>query len=247
MYWAIFFFLLFLIILFSVLVAKKKLSPTAVNLINLVLMAAAVYLGYLIYDSITAPVRFNKTKKERYAKVISRLKDIRDSEIAYRTINGQYTANFDSLVRFIDTAKFTITQRRDSVIKEFNKFRGITEEKEIVIIDTLGFVPVKDSLFKGDNRYKEMQWVPIPGREKQVKFELKAGKLKKGEVYVPVFMARVHKKEILYDQPEDLVKEELAIKSTEEVNGPYIQVGSMDDVTTAGNWPKIYDIKDKRE
>ena len=247
MYWAIFFFLLFLIVLFAVLVAKKKLSPTMVYIINFILLLASVYLGYLIYNSVTAPVRFKEIKKQRYAKVISRLKDIRDSEVAYRTVTGGFTGSFDSLVQFIDTAKFTITQRRDSVIKVFDKFRGITDEKEIVIIDTLGFVPVKDSLFKGSDRYKEMKWVPIPGREHQVQFELKTGKLKKGKVYIPVFMARVHKKEILYDQPKDLVDEELQVKSTEEINGPYIQVGSLDDVTTSGNWPTVYDILDKRK
>lgn len=247
MYWAIFFLILLVIAFFAVLVAKEKLSPGAVKIINFILFLISLYLGYLIYNSITAPVRFNQIKRERYAKVISRLKDIRDSEIAFRTVTGDYTASFDSLVHFVDTAKFTITQRRDSVIKVFNKFLGFPEDKEIVIIDTLGFVPVKDSLFKNSDRYKEMQWVPIPGREHQVKFELKKGKLKKGEVYVPVFMARVHKKEVLYDQPKDLVEQELNIIGTEEVNGPYIQVGSLDDVTTSGNWPKLYDIQDKRK
>ncbi len=247
MYWFVFILLVLLILFFAYLVAQGKMPPVTVKIINLILLIAAIYLGYQIYESITGPVRFNQTKKKRYAAVVDRLKDIRDSEIAYRTVTGRYTGSFDSLVRFVDTAKFTITQRRDSVIKEYNRYLGITEEKEIVVIDTLGFVPVKDSLFKNTDRYKQMQWVPIPGREHQVKFELKAGKLKKGEVKLPVFMARVHKKEILYDQPKDLVEQELNVISTEEINGPYIQVGSLDDVTTSGNWPKLYDIKNKRK
>ncbi|NPA43005.1 MAG: hypothetical protein GXO27_03130 [Chlorobi bacterium] len=225
------------------LVAKEKLSPKVIPVINIFLILASVYLGYKIYDSITAPVRFNKIKKERYAKVIRRLKDIRDSEVAMRTITGDYTASFDSLIQFVDTAKFPIIQQRDSVIKKFDRFRGIETEEEIIIIDTLGFVPVKDSLFKNDDRYKEMMWVPIPGREKQVKFELRKGYIKKGDVKLPVFEARVAKREILWDQPEDLVAQEENVISTEEINGPYIIVGSLEEVTTSGNWPKVYDIE----
>jgi hypothetical protein len=243
MYWIIFFLLVAVILILTYQVAKGKLSPKVVPVINLVLILAAVFFGYKIYDSITAPVKFNKIKKQRYAKVIDRLKDIRDAEVAYRTITGNYTDSYDALIRFVDTAQFPIIQQRDSVVKKFDKFRNIEVEEEIIIIDTLGFVPVKDSLFKNDNRYKEMMWVPIPGREKQVKFELRTGKIDKGEVKLPVFEARVHKKEILYDQPKDLVDQELNVISTEEINGPYISVGSLEEVTTSGNWPKLYDIK----
>ncbi len=246
MYWIVFFLLVFLIIGLAYVVAKGKLEPKYVPVLNVVFMLLAVFFGYKIYDSITAPVKFNKIKKQRYAKVIDRLKDIRDSEIAMRTITGDYTGSFDSLIKFVDTARFPIVQQRDSVIKKFDKFRNIDIEEEIIVFDTLGYVPVKDSLFKGSDRYKEMMWVPIPGREKQVKFELKKGYLNKDKVKLPVFMARVAKREILYDQPEDLVKQEENVISTEEVNGPYIMVGSLDEVTTSGNWPKVYDIKDKQ-
>ncbi len=247
MYSLIYTLLIIVFLIIIVMILKKKISPSWVPILNTLLLALALYLGYKIYDSITAPVTFNKIKKERYAKVIERLKDIRDSEIAMRSILGDYTASFDSLIQFVDTAKFAITQQRDSVYKEFNKFLNIWEEKETVVIDTLGFVSVKDSLFKGSNRYKEMMWVPIPGREHQVKFKLEKGYVKKGEIKMPVFKASVQKKDILYDQPEDLVAQELQVVSTEEINGPEIFVGSLDDVSTSGNWPKLYDIKDKRK
>ncbi len=243
MYWFIFILLVLVILIMVHQVKVGALSPKALPVINLILIVAAVFFGFKIYDSITAPVKFNQTKKQRYAKIIDRLKDIRDAEVAYRTITGDYTASFDSLIQFIDTAKFPIITQRDSVIKKYDRFRGIEKEEEIIIIDTLGFVSVKDSLFKNDNRYKEMMWVPIPGREKKVKFELRKSYLEKGEVKMPVFEAKVHKKEVLYDQPEDLVVQELNVISTEEINGPYISVGSLEEVTTSGNWPKLYDIK----
>jgi hypothetical protein len=225
------------------LVKKGRISPKVIPVINLFLVLAAFYFGYKIYDAITAPVKFNQIKKQRYARVIDRLKDIRDSEVAMRSVTGDYTASFDSLVQFVDTARFVITQQLDSVVKKFDPFRKIDVDEEIIIIDTLGYVPVKDSLFKGSDRYKEMMWVPIPGREHQVKYTLRKGYIKKGEVKVPVFEAKVSKSEILYDQPKDLVEQELQIISTEEINGPEIKVGSLEEVNVSGNWPKVYDIK----
>ncbi len=216
-------------------------------IINLILLAIAIFLGVKIYNSVYAPVKFNKEKVKRYQKIVDRLKDIRDAELAHREVTGDYTGSFDSLVRFIDTAQFVITQQRDSSFKYFDKGLQIDKIKDTVIIDTLGFASVKDSLFKNDNRYKDVQWVPIPGREKQVKFELKHGYLRRSNVKIPVFMARVDKAEVLYDQPKDLVLQEKNIKSTKEINGPYIQVGSLDEVTDSGNWPKLYDIGDKEE
>ncbi len=244
--------LLFLLVVILIIAVTYILSYLVVKyvplkykwLINLILILISLFLGYKIYNSVYEPVRFNKIKVKRYQKVVDRLKDIRISELAHREVTGDYTGSFDSLVKFIDTAKFVITQQRDSSFKYFDKAYGIEKEKDTVLIDTLGFASVKDSLFKNDNRYKDMMWVPIPGREKQVKFELKHGYIKKSNVKIPVFMARVDKAEILYDQPEDLVKQEKNIRSTKEINGPYIQVGSLDEVDDSGNWPKLYDIGD---
>ena len=244
--------LLFLLVVILIIAVTYILSYLVVKyvplkykwLINLILILISLFLGYKIYNSVYEPVRFNKIKVKRYQKVVDRLKDIRISELAHREVTGDYTGSFDSLVKFIDTAKFVITQQRDSSFKYFDKAYGIEKEKDTILIDTLGFASVKDSLFKNDNRYKDMMWVPIPGREKQVKFELKHGYIKKSNVKIPVFMARVDKAEILYDQPEDLVKQEKNIRSTKEINGPYIQVGSLDEVDDSGNWPKLYDIGD---
>jgi hypothetical protein len=216
-------------------------------MINFILLVISLFLGYKIYNAVYAPVKFNKIKVKRYQKVVDRLKDIRDAELAHIDVTGDYTGTFDSLVKFIDTAKFVITQRRDSSYKYFDKAYGIEKVKDTVVIDTLGFASVKDSLFKGDDRYKDMMWVPIPGKDKQVQFELKHGYLRRSNVKIPVFVARVDKAEVLYDQDPDLVAQEKNIKSTKEINGPYIQVGSLDEVTDSGNWPKLYDIGDSKK
>jgi hypothetical protein len=233
---------LFILVVASSYAAVKYLPLNARPIANLVLLLLAVFFGYQIYESVNAPVKFNKIKVERYTKIVKKLKDIRNAELAHKEVTKSYTNSFDNLVKFIDTAKFVITQQRDSSYMYFDKNIQIEKSKDTVLIDTLGYASVKDSLFKNDNRYKTMMWVPIPGKEKQVKFELKTGKVNKSNVDVEVFMARVDKALVLYDQNKDLISVEKNIKSTKEINGPYIQVGSVDDVNDSGNWPKLYDI-----
>jgi hypothetical protein len=199
-----------------------------------------IYLGYITFMSIYGEIQFNQLKEKRYKVVIENLKDIRDSELAHRTVTGQFEGNWDSLVKFIETEKFTITQRRDSTVidKELTRIYGVDTTKDIVIIDTLGFVPVKDSLFGADSRYKTM--MNIPTLNDGQKFELKAGLLEQNGVNIPVFEASVSKKILLFDQDDNLVDLESEVKSVEGVNGPTLKVGSMDEVNTNGNWPKNY-------
>tara|TARA_R110000868_G_scaffold219054_6_gene469888 strand:- start:743 stop:1480 length:738 start_codon:yes stop_codon:yes gene_type:complete len=202
------------------------------------------FLGYQTFMSIYNPILFNQTKEKRYAKVIKSLIDIRDAQLAHKQVTGKFSDNFDKLVTFIDTAKYTITQRRDSSIVDevLTKQFGVDMTKDIVIIDTLGFVPVKDSLFKGSDRYKTMMNVPV-GKE-GAKFELKAGFIEQSDTKIPVFEALVKKSVILYDQDKDLISQENEVISAEAVNGNALRVGSMDEVKTNGNWPLTYGAND---
>ncbi|MGB5172522.1 hypothetical protein [Eudoraea sp.] len=214
------------------------------TVLQISLWIVCIILGYLIYRSVTGPIEFKKIKEERFSKVISNLKDIRDSQEAYRTVNGKFANDFKSLVSFVDSGKYTITQQRDSSYMEYDKVYGIDLLKEVRIIDTLGFVAVKDSLFKGDDRYKSMMNVPYAqGGET---FEMKSAIVDKQGYKAPVFEAKVKKDVILFDQPKDLLNRENAQISVEEVNGSEIKVGSLTEVSTNGNWPPIYDKKEKK-
>jgi type II secretory pathway pseudopilin PulG len=211
------------------------------SILQIVLWIVCIVLGYMIYKSVTGPIEFDKIKKERFAEVIDRLKDIRNAQDAYKTVNGRYANNFESLVTFVDTGKYTITQQRDSSYMEFDKVYQIDMLQEVKIIDTLGFVSVKDSLFKNSDRYKNLMNVPYaPNNEK---FTMKADIIEKSGYRAPVYEVKVPKSVVLHDQPKDLLSRENAQVSVEEVNGPEIKVGSLTEVSTSGNWPPIYDKK----
>ena len=217
----------------------QKVKPVLVILFGIL----SIYLGYKIYDSINAPIEFNKVRNERFTQVINKLKDIRDSQEAYKTVNGKYAGNFESLIQFIDTGSYTITTQRDSSFMRYDRAYQIDMQQDTIIIDTLGTVKVKDSLFGADDRYKTMMNVPFA--QNNEKFEMKADIIDKSGYKAPVFEAKVKKEVVLYDQPQDLLEKEKSYQSVEEVNGTEIKVGSLTDVSTNGNWPPIYDRKKK--
>ena len=218
----------------------KKTKKKYKSYILFGLWAMIIYLGYITFMSVYGEIKFNQLKEKRYKVVIENLKDIRDAELAHRSVTGQFQGNWDSLVKFIENEKFTITQRRDSTIidKELTRLYGVDTTKDIIIVDTLGFVSVLDSLFGVDSRYKTMMNVPV-GEQDQL-FELKSGLLDQNGINIPVFEASVSKKLILFDQDKNLVDLESDVVSVEGVNGPSLKVGSMEEVNTNGNWPKNY-------
>ena len=55
-------------------------------IVSVVLIALAALLVYKINFEIRKPIKFNKAKKVKYAKVINNLKIIRDAEVAYKKV-----------------------------------------------------------------------------------------------------------------------------------------------------------------
>lgn len=207
--------------------------------IQLLLWVVILVLGYLVFKSIYEPTQFNDIKEERYAKVVERLEDIRDAELAYREVTGRFTGSFDSLTTFLDTAQFVLTQRRDTTVLdvEYQRIYGVDKWIEQVVIDTLGYASVKDSLFSNES-YENLRFVPIEGVDAE--FELEAGMLPVNETMIPVFEAKVAKEVVLFDQNPDLVRMEEQVIAADQIGGAYISVGSMEEVNTSGNWPTLY-------
>ena len=220
-----------------------KLTEKNRKIITYVLYFLSIILVFQIYNSIDAPIEFNKVKNERYQKVIERLKDIRNAQVAFKSVNGIYSDNFDSLVNFIETGQFTIIEKRDSSYMQYDRVYRIDMLREVIVVDTLGFVSVKDSLFKNDNRYKDLALVPIDGIDE--KFSIKADIIDKNGYNVHVFEVKVSKDVILFDQNKDLLMQEKETVSVDGVNGPALVLGSLEDVSTNGNWPTTFDVDRK--
>jgi len=212
----------------------NKLPAKFKPVVSLVLWVVIIFFGYKIYMSIMQPIQFNKIKKQRYALVIENLKTIRDAEIAYAEVNRRFTDNFGTLVSFIDTAQFAITEVKNIVVTEQ---RGrITIDVEKRIVDTVGFEPVINS-FEGRD-YKNM--MNVPGTD--AKFDLKVGSVEKVQgVKASVFQAKIDKEVVLQGLNKDLIRQEKEALGGINVPGESIVVGSLEDVNSNGNWPPFYD------
>ena len=210
---------------------------------SILLLLLAIFLSFKIYNGIMEPINFNKNKVKRYSKVVENLKIIRDAEVKFYEANGNYTQDKALLIKFIDSAQLALTVTK-TIVETVNRGGGITDEIEIRVTDTIGYEPVL-KYFKGRD-YPNMFSVPsLEG----VEYDLEIGTVEKVQgLLVPTFMAKTPKKALLEGMNASLVKQELEVMASDQIKGENISVGSLDEVTTAGNWPPSYDKKsDKTE
>ena len=212
--------------------------------LEIFLWILSIFFASQIYSSINGPIKFNKVKNERYAIVINRLKDIRIAQIAHKDVKGYYANNFDELVSFVDNGLFTLIEEKDSSYLAYDRIYRIDMLREVKVVRELGKVSVKDSLFKDNESYKQMAFIPIKGK-KDEKFSISADIIDKNGYEAHVFEVKVKKDVILYDQNKDLLKQENKVISVDGVNGSEIVLGSMTEVSTSGNWPTIFDANNK--
>jgi len=194
-------------------------------IIQIILLAIAVVLGYFIYVSIMQPVNFNKEKRAREAVVIQYLKDIRSAEFIYKQLNNRYTGSFDTLIHFMDSAQIP-------VVKIIPDPHDTTYT--LTINDTVGYVKVADSLFKNQPNvdYHHINIIPFSGGKK---FQLKAGVIKKGGIKVYVFEVKAPYTTYLKGMNKQLIVNLTATRK-ELHKYPGLKVGSMTEPSTDGNW-----------
>lgn len=188
-----------------------------IRIIQVVLLLVVVFLGYQLWETIQEPVRFNREKDQRTAVVVQNLKDIRTAQLMYKAMNDSFATNFDTLSKFLVEGQIPVVNI---------KFDPSDTTLTKTINDTLGYVSVADTLFRGRENFNvaNLQYIPYSDGKK---FELKAGKITKGGVLVPVFMAMAKKEYYLSGLPKNQVRNKM-VKD--------LIVGSMEEPTTDGNW-----------
>jgi len=111
-------------------------------LIQVVLVVIILVLAFFVYESIMEPVRFDNEKRVREKAVVEKLKDIRNSQLVFRRLNGSYANEFDTLIKFIKVAEIPLVKMiPDPEDTTFTK----------TINDTVGYIKVSDTLFVNKN------------------------------------------------------------------------------------------------
>lgn len=165
------------------------------------------------------PVRFENEKQFRTTEAIMRLKDIRDIQIAYKSVNGKFTSNLDSLILFYNTGKLDVIIREESKINAYKRIQ----------------INVKDTLFNNRKNFviDSIKYIPFSGKQK---VEMESVIRTVSGVQVPLFEARMPYKALLKGMDNQLIINLInEKKSMNRYEG--LKVG---DVCTpnnnAGNW-----------
>lgn len=192
---------------------KTKIISIVFLIISLGL---AYYLGNSIFDSIDKAESIEKGEKA----VIEKLSMIREAQIAYQSVNGNYTSDWGKLKSFIDTGKFFIVDRIEHIMT-----LDYGADSIYVELDTLGTVFVKDSIFSPSKypKFKLETLSKVPGKDAE--FEMWADEIEKSGVKVDVI-------EVWNPAPVNPARKE----DNEARTKKPLRFGSRTNITTAGNW-----------
>ncbi len=198
------------------------------TIIQILLSVAILLLGYMLADSINQPIRFQQEQRARYNRTIDRLKDIRTAQLAYRSVHGEFTGSFDTLIDFINNDSFRVVMS----IGDMDDSLAVALGQ--IIRDTIR-VSVRDSLFRRGYPTDSLRYVPFTGGREE--FFLGAGEVMTGSgLGVKVFEAHVHNDVLLSGLDRQLVIN----MNDERVRRdlfPGLRVGSLTETTNnAGNW-----------
>ena len=217
----------------------------------LILPACIAGLTYALVSSVMEPVHFEKHKEYRKGIAVQRLKDIRDLQVAYKNVNGKYTADIDSLIMFYNEGKMKVVMQigsqDDSVavantkalkarkpkIKPEEMLKLYNEGKSLVF-KIENEVPVKDTLFSHREHFviDSLAFIPFSGDS-----VIMASTVKRvSGVNVPLFEASMPWKSLLKGLNNQL---RINLDAQCEDQGKYkgLQVGSVESPNNnAGNW-----------
>lgn len=224
------------------------------TIIKVLLFISIILLAYLCIMSVVTPIQFEETKNDREKAIIKRLTEIRKAELEFKDQNGRYTANFDSLINFVKTAKKKMVMKEGS-LSDKQLEAGLTEAAAVKIVrrgnakeiaanglenfrrDT-AYVSLLEAIFPTEYTLETIDQLAIIPYSNNQKFELKVdnGYTNSSGIRIPLFEATAHYKTYLFD----LDRQEMinAIDVQEQLTRyPGLKVGSVEEPNNnAGNW-----------
>jgi len=189
------------------------------KLYTYITLIGALGLAFYLVNSIKFSIDEEARITTAESKVINKLKLIREAQIAFQSVNGEYANHWDSLLNFIEKGEIFIIQRREETL-----LLDYGAEETTLYLDTLGSVSVLDSIFSPYPDFDAQNLVYVPGYD-NIKFEFWASKIEKGGVEVDVV-------EVRNPKPFDPDRKEA---NEANINKP-LRFGSRTNITTAGNW-----------
>ncbi|MBO6172059.1 MAG: hypothetical protein IJL58_08480 [Bacteroidales bacterium] len=237
------------------------MNKTLKTILSLVLALVCVFLVYKIYDGVMQPVRFEKDVNARKKVAIQQLKDIRDLQVAYKSVNDKFTASFDTLKQFYKTGEMVVLMQVGSkddslAVAHTNEVKKAAKGKltdadlyklyqqgdKNLVFAIQNKIPVRDTLFhsRTDFNIDNIDKIPFAvgeyGAAPVQNVEMDAIVKKVSGVDVPLFEAKMPYKSLLNGLDHQLI---VNLVAEREDLGQYegLQVGSITAPNNnAGNW-----------
>lgn len=209
-------------------------------IIQIVLAAVIVALGYFCYTSISKPLKFEEIKKHRVSVVAQSLKDIRTAQEAYRSVYQTYTNSFDTLINFVkyDSLK---SIRAIGELTDEQLDAGMTEEEAVkrgfIIRDTVR-QPVLENIFPKGYKADNLRYIPFTGKKHE--FLMETNTLISDSGYdIPVFEARAPNmyiyEDLMGEYETNILEENGERQRFKKYAG--LKVGSITEANNnVGNW-----------
>lgn len=202
-------------------------------IIQLALVIIVGFLGYMVYDSIMQPVRYQKATEDRENMVKERLNQIKVLQLEFKKIHNRYTANFDSLIDFYNNAEMPLILKSGVVPDSLSEEQAL--KMGLITRDT-SYVAMKDTLFTDVKDFEIENIMYVPFTHKKVKFEMETGTVERANFQIPVFEVRSYKKDYLAEiNEQELLQNDLLLMEADE-KYPGLKLGSMVEPSTDGNW-----------
>jgi hypothetical protein len=216
--------------------------------LQVILLAAIIFLSKSLYDGIMSPIRFENEKTTRYKAAVQELIQIRKAQEAFKRENGKFTPSFEKLIEFVKHDSLTVVVAigavDDSIFEkpEINFDRIKAEkyalDKGYIKRDSVK-VCVIDSLFKGFD-IETLGQVPF---QKGKMFKMDTATVSMSGIPVPVFEASVTNKVLLDGLDKQLI---INLNETEIQleRFPGLRAGLLESSNNnEGNWSKEYELK----
>lgn len=190
-----------------------------------------------LYSLFNTPLEFERIRKEREAKVVERLKDIRTAQRAYRNKYLKFTPSFDSLIAFVKYDSLTFEHAIGSADDSLAVAQGrVSVEKfQVAVKDTIQFI--SPEVLKDVNN---LRYIPgsVEATGSMQQFVMDTASIEtESRVVVPVFEAFAQYPTFLGDlDKQELINfRDYQINTLNRADG--LKVGSLTATTNeAGNW-----------
>ena len=101
--------------------------------VRILLGLAICFLTYICVMSVVTPIRFEEKRVQREEAVVKNLISLRTAEVEFKAQKGYYTADLDSLILFLKTAKKKEVLK-EGALTDAQLEAGMTEAKAVKII-----------------------------------------------------------------------------------------------------------------